>query len=89
MLTVHAKTRSHQRAIPPMLIDLLLQFGSTEKAPGGTEKLYFDKSARKRIRSYAGPLAGLLESHLGVYAVVNGGDVVVTVGHRIERIKRR
>ena len=72
-----------------MLIDLLLQFGATEKAPGGAEKLYFDKSARKRIKAYAGPLACLLESHLGIYAVVDGSDFVVTVGHRLERIKRR
>lgn len=72
-----------------MLVDLLLQFGVTERAPGDVEKVYFDKSARKRIKAYAGPLASLLESHLGIYAVVDGSDVVVTIGHRLERIKRR
>lgn len=88
MITQHAKARSQQRGIPPLLIDLLLQFGATEKAPGGAEKVYFDKSARKRIKAYAGSLAGLLEQHLNIYAVIGDGDGVVTIGHRLERIKR-
>lgn len=87
MLTHHAIARAHQRGIPPMLIDLLLTFGTTEKAPGGVEKVFFDKSSRKRVRAYAGPLAGLLEMHLDIYAVVGEGSQVITVGHRLQRIK--
>lgn len=88
MLTQHASARSQQRGIPPLLIDLLLQFGTTARAPGGAEKVYFDKSARKRIQTYAGPLAGLLERHLDIYAVIGDGYRVVTISHRHERIKR-
>lgn len=87
MLTQHAQARSQQRGIPPMLIDLLLTFGVSEKAPGGAEKLFFDKSSRKRVRAYAGPLAALLERHLDIYAVVADGNRVITLGHRLERIK--
>ena len=88
MLTKHAQARSHQRAIPELLIDLLLQFGATQKSGGGTFKVFFDKAARRRLQAYAGPLAGLLGEHLDVYAVVSADSSIVTVGHRIERVKR-
>ncbi len=86
-LTNHANTRSQQRAIPPMMIDLLLQFGKSESAGNGTEKLFFDKQSRRRIAAYAGPLATLLNEHLDLYAVVSDDMQVITVGHRIERIR--
>lgn len=88
MMTHHANIRSQQRGIPPMLVDLLIRFGATEHAPGGAEKIYFDKAARKQIKSYAGPLAALLEEHLDIYAVVAREGDVITIGHRTERIKR-
>jgi hypothetical protein len=84
----HANKRAQQRAIPPMLIDLLIQFGQQEKSGDGTAKVFFDKRARKRLRAYAGPLAGLLEQHLDVYAVVAPDQQVITVAHRQERISR-
>lgn len=87
MLTQHALSRCQQRGIPPILLDLLLAFGATAKAPGGAEKVFFDKASRKKIKAYAGPLAGLLERHLDIYAVVVDGDKVITIGHRLERIK--
>lgn len=88
MLTKHAQARSQQRAIPGLLIDLLLQFGATQKSGGGTCKVFFDKAARRRLQAYAGPLAGLLQDHLDVYAVVSADSSIVTVGHRTERVKR-
>lgn len=84
----HAKVRSQQRAIPEMMIDLLLQFGSSATSGSGTCKMFFDKTSRKRIRAYAGPLANLLEEHLNLYAVVSQDMQVITVGHRLERIHR-
>lgn len=88
MLTHHASVRLQQRAISPLLLDLLLQFGATEKAPGGASKVFFDKNARRRVQTYAGPLAPLLEQHMDVYAVVGDNEQVITVGHRSERIRR-
>ncbi|MGC4368001.1 hypothetical protein [Hydrogenophaga sp. R2] len=87
-MSQHARQRSQQRAIPELVIDLLLQFGSREKSSGGTSKAFFDKSSRKRIKSYAGPLASFLEPHLDSYVVLSSDDHVVTVGHRNERIRR-
>lgn len=87
-LSHHARTRTQQRAIPPMLIDLLTQFGSTEPAGDGASKVFFDKTARRRVKAYAGPLAGLLDEHLDVHAVVARDGRVITAAHRTKRIKR-
>jgi hypothetical protein len=89
VITLHANERSQQRAIPEMMIDLLLQFGSSESAGAGVCKVFFDKTSRRRVKAYAGSLAGLLEEHLDVYAVVSSEMKVITVGHRTERITRQ
>jgi len=89
VLSRHASERSQQRAIPEMMIDLLLQFGSSESAGSGISKVFFDKTSRRRVKAYAGPLAGLLEQHLDVYAVVSSDMKIITVGHRTERINRQ
>ena len=86
-ITQHARVRSQQRALSPLLLELLVRFGSSEKIVGGTCKVFFDKAARRRLHSYAGPLAQMLDQHLDLYAVL-ANDKVVTVGHRLERIKR-
>lgn len=88
MLTGHAQIRSQQRAIPGLVIDLLLQFGASENAGDGASKMFFDKAARRRVHVYAGALAPLLTEHLDLYAVVAANNKVITVGHRLERIRR-
>jgi len=85
-LSRHAKQRSQQRAIPPMLIDLLIQFGASERAGTGVSKVYFDKASRRRVKAYAGPLARLLDEHLDIYAVVTDDMTVITTGHRTTKI---
>jgi len=87
-MTHHAQVRSRQRAIPGLLIDLLLQFGASERAGNGASRLFFDKAARRRVEVYAGPLASLLQEHLDLYAVVAADSRIVTVGHRLEKIRR-
>jgi hypothetical protein len=85
----HARVRCQQRGIPPLVVDLLLEFGSREQAGAGTSKVFLDKSARRRVKAYAGALAGVIEEHLDVYLVVNDADdVLVTATHRLERIRR-
>lgn len=86
-LSKHAQTRAQQRAIPPMLIDLLIQFGSSERSGAGVSKMYFDKPSRKRVKAYAGILGTLLDEHLDVYAVVTDDLKVITTGHRTQRIR--
>ena len=48
--TLHARQRSQQRAIPALVVDLLLQFGHPEPAGAGARKVYLDKLAHKRTR---------------------------------------
>lgn len=85
----HARIRCQQRGIPPLVVDLLLQFGTRERASTGTSKVFLDKGGRRRVKAYAGALASQLEDHLDVYLVVNdAGDVLVTAAHRLERIRR-
>lgn len=87
-MSQHATVRSQQRSISQMQVDLLMQFGTSQPAGDGASKLFFDKAARRRIRAYAGPLAGLLNEYLDVYAVVSDDDKVITAAHLIERIRR-
>lgn len=85
----HARARCQQRGIPPLVVDLLLEFGSRERAGAGMTRVFLDKGARRRVKAYAGTLAGVLEQHLDVYLVVNDADdVLVTAAHRLERIRR-
>lgn len=84
----HAKIRSQQRGIAPLVIDLLLKFGSEEPAGAGASKVFFDKRARRRVKSYAGPLAAVIDDYLDVYAVVAADNTVITTAHLTERIRR-
>jgi hypothetical protein len=86
--TEHATKRVQQRAIPPLVIDLLLQFGANESAGDGASKVFFDKASRRRVKAYAGPLARALDEHLDLYAVIAADNTVITVAHRFERIRR-
>lgn len=87
-MTRHASARSQQRGIPPLVIDLLLGFGSREPAGDGTAKVFFDRRARRRLGSYAGAVAHNLDDHLDVYALVDAHERVITVAHRTQRIHR-
>jgi hypothetical protein len=88
IMTTHASIRCQQRAIPPFVLDLLLEFGTSEPAGGGTRKVYFDKAARRHVRAYVGKLSAAIEPHLDIYAVVSNDNQIVTAAHRLERIQR-
>lgn len=83
--TVHMHTLAQQRGIPPLIIDLLLEFGVEEHDGRGAEICYFDNKSKKKIQTYAGGLLGKLSQELNAYAVVDGGTVI-TVGTRYKRI---
>jgi hypothetical protein len=89
-LTVHSRARLQQRAIPPLVVDLLLQFGSPSHS-NGAERLMFDKSAVKRLRRHLGGERGLkvIERWLNVYAVVGDNGRLITAAHKSGRFRRR
>lgn len=86
-MTRHAKIRAQQRGIPPIVVDLLIEYGTEAKAGLQTTTHYFDKAARRRLQIYAGRLAGMLEEYLDYYAVVGKDGSVITVAPRIKKVR--
>lgn len=87
--TDHAMQRAHQRAIPPIVVDWLTQYGSLRWSRGAA--VYeFDKEGKRRLRRYIGQrFFASVEHFLDAYVVVGGQDRIVTVGWRQQRRKHR
>ena len=88
-LTTHGRGRLQQRAVPPLVVGLLEEFGTAVRAHGA-ERLIFDKAARKRLKHYLGGERGLrvLAPWLKVYAVVSDDGHLLTVAHQQQRHRR-
>lgn len=65
-----------------------MEFGASHPSGDGTAKIFFDKQARRKLRSYAGAMAKSLEHYLDVYMVMAHDDCAVTVAYRTKRIRR-
>ena len=87
MMTRHAATRSQQRSIPPLAIELFERYGACSRHDGA-DILFMNKQARKRIAKDFGGARALrfLDEILDAYAVVENGKVI-TLAHRIKRFK--
>ncbi|MEM8950721.1 MAG: response regulator [Pseudomonadota bacterium] len=87
-LSVHASNRAQQRAIPPIIIEWLMRFG-TQRWSRGASVYEFDKNSRRRLRRHIGQrLFASVEHWLDAYTVVGDGRRVVTVGWRQARQHR-
>jgi len=85
-LTTRARMRMQQRGIPPAAPDALLDYGAEAHDHRGCRIVRFDKRSRRRAARELGARVFLrLERFLGAYAVVEGDDAVITVGHRVGR----
>ena len=89
-VTLHAQTRSQQRGIPPLLVDLLRTYGSRDYDHHGGIVRFLDKRARRMIeRSIAPEVRRRLSSWMDIYVVESANDGnIITVGHRYKRIVR-
>ena len=87
-LTIHAQTRIQQRAISPMYIDWLEQFGSIEPQDGA-ELIYFSHRSLKKLARYTGGVSQKVDKLKKLYLIRGKNGQVVTVGYRTESIKRR
>lgn len=85
-LTEHARVRMQQRAIPHAAVEALLAYGKGVHDHHGATVFYFDKAARRRLR--CARLDRALEHQLDAFAVVGAGGEIVTVGHRLRRIRQ-
>lgn len=87
-MSVHASKRGRQRAIPPLVLELLVDLGDREHDHRGAEICYFGKRALRRVEKRVGKqIVDRLGHYRAAYAVVADGRVV-TVGYREKRILR-
>jgi hypothetical protein len=86
-LSNHARIRMQQRGIPTGILECLLEYGHAEHDHQGSMVVFFDKSARHKLKR-SGLAQARLEKHLNAYAVVTCDGTVATVGHRYKRIPR-
>lgn len=88
-LSIHARKRMQQRAIPPLVLDMLFDCGSVSRC-GGADRLTFDRAAIRRLQHQVGGEKGLkqFERWLSVYAIVGDNGEVVTAAHRTRRFRR-
>lgn len=85
--THHAKVRARQRGVPTRTIDLLMRYGRRTYSHDGACIVTFDRAARDRIERECGHAAAQLK--LSAYAVLDATrQVVITLGHRSQRVRR-
>lgn len=87
-LSRHAHKRAQQRAIPPLIIRWLREYGASTRAGDRAEVRYFDKSARRRLEHDVGhEVVNRLGALLDTFLIEREG-IVITVARRFKRIKR-
>lgn len=85
-MTRHAQARRQKRGVPMLVVDLLLAYGTVERAGAGTSTYYFDKPGRRKVIAYAGPLAPAITPFLNYYAVVADDQRLITVAPRLGKV---
>ena len=88
-LTKHATVRTQQRAVPPLISDLLVDYGSSMRHDGA-DVYFFDKQSRGRLKRALGGHRGLdiIARWLNTYVVLGEDGDVITVARRTTRLKR-
>jgi hypothetical protein len=89
MISTHCGERLQQRAIPDLIVALLLDHGSRQRSHGA-DLVFVDKSARKAIRRAVGGDRNmrLIEPFLNSKVVVGDDGTLITVVRQSRRIKR-
>lgn len=88
--SVHAIARSQQRAIPPLIVHWLEEYGTEIHDGHGAVRRFFDHRSRKRLaRTVGASVVSRLNEHLDTYLVQAADGTIITVGHRTKRIWRR
>lgn len=88
-LTQHAAVRLQQRAIPPLVVDLLNLYGARQPAGSGAEMVYMDKAARRRMcQAIGAPAVAALQPVLSAYLIESDTGQVITAGWRCSRVQR-
>jgi len=87
-LSTHAQKRMQQRRIPPLIVEWLDGYGTTEKSNTQGEYVFFDRRARKQlIKEFGKPLIGQLGRYLNIY-MIRCDEKVITLGYRRKHVIR-
>ena len=79
--TNHAQIRSQQRGISSEAVDMVLRYGSVQRARGG-RSYYMDKQAHQRAgRSPESDRYRQCSDRLKIYVVVGDDGGIITVAH--------
>lgn len=88
--TLHANLRIQQRAIPPIVIEWLEEYGAEMHDGRGAIKRFFDHRSRKRLARIVGTgVVNRLNDYLDTFLVQTVDGTIITVGHRTKRVRRR
>jgi len=86
-LTHHAAVRSQQRGIPPLIIDLVIDYGRMIQR-GGASVFFLDKSTRRILKKNIGTIAyNRLNDLLDAYVVMSSDGSIITMGKHYKRLK--
>lgn len=84
----HGRDRMQQRSIPEQVIDLIITFGSWTRRHGA-DVFFMTKEARSDVRRHLGStLYAVIERKLDAYVVVSDCSSVITVGYRLQHMRR-
>jgi hypothetical protein len=79
--TRHAQARSKQRALPPILVDLLMHYGQSRNRKGA-DVLEFSRETEQWLRQQLAQTLAHWDSRRNVYAVLGDGGSILTIGHK-------
>jgi hypothetical protein len=89
-LTHHAAIRSQQRAVPPLILQWLDQYGEEQYDGHGAIIRYFSRSSRRAMeRDFGSNPVRKMSEFLNIYKVETQEGAVITAGHLTKRIKRK
>lgn len=87
MMSKHATRRLQQRAIHPLMVDLLYRYGRKQLQNGSTV-LFLDSRARKKARRALEEVERRFEKLCDAYLVESNDDnTVITIGHCNKRLR--
>jgi len=86
IVSSHARMSMKRRGIPPQALETLFAYGRVEHASHGSRVVYFSSEGRA-VLSKSAP-ANQIDRWVGMYAVLDPQNEVITVGYRTNRIRR-
>ncbi len=85
--TRHAETRMQQRAISPVVFELLQIYGDEQLQKGGSRVLRLNRRQRKRAEKELSRLLDYVRRENSPYFILGDQGQVITAGHQYQSIR--